>query len=132
MPIFSRYRVQGGSMLPLFSDGDRLLIWHSKQPRKGDAIVFRDARSATSNNPPDSAEHRTYLKRVAALPGEIAPCWGIPYQLNDSEFYVLGDNATASTDSRTFGPINRDRIIGIAILKYYPSLAWVKKSQPPY
>ena len=118
-------------MLPLFSDGDRLLIWHYDRPQKGDAIVFRDSRSVESNRQHNAFQYRTYLKRVTALPGETAHCWDIPYQLGDSEYYVLGDNAAVSTDSRMFGPISRERIIGIAILKYFPRIQWVRRLRSP-
>ena len=123
-------------MLPLFSDGDRLLIWHCQRPQNGDVIVFRDARSAELNRPesknqPRVFQYRNYLKRVTALPGETVQCWDMPYQLSDSEYYVLGDNAAASTDSRTFGPISRDCIIGIVILKYFPSISWARRLRFP-
>lgn len=118
-------------MLPLFSDGDRLLIWHCDRPKKGDAIVFRDSRSVESNRQQNAVPYRTYLKRVTALPGETAQCWDIPYPLDDSEYYVLGDNAAVSVDSRTLGPIGRDRIIGIVLLKYFPSIQWVRPLRSP-
>lgn len=113
-------------MLPLFSDGDRLVIWHSKHPQQGDVIVFHDTRSIDSTFAASPAPYRTYLKRVAALPGTTVQCWNSPYPLSDAEYYVLGDNAAQSTDSRMFGPIARDRIVGIVILKYFPHIRWVK------
>ena len=108
-------------MLPLFSDGDRLLVWHSSRPKRGDVIVFRDTRA-----PLHDGNRHTIIKRVTAVPGDTALCWDIPYLLDDTEYYVLGDNTAASTDSRTFGPIHRDRILGIVILKYFPTVNWVK------
>lgn len=106
-------------MLPLFSDGDRLLVWHCTRPKLGDAIVFSDDR-------------RTYLKRVAAVPGETIVCWDMDYVLDDGEYYVLGDNLEISSDSRRFGPIHRDRVVGIAILKYYPRLTCLQRQIPQH
>ena len=41
------------------------------------------------------------------------------WKLNTSEYFVIGDNTSQSTDSRNFGPITRDEIIGVVILKIW-------------
>jgi len=41
-------------------------------------------------------------------------------KLSENEYFLVGDNRENSFDSRIFGPISRDRIIGKAYLKIYP------------
>jgi type IV secretory pathway protease TraF len=55
-------------------------------------------------------------KRVAFLPGQTVE--GI--RLGPDDWWVIGDDPTASTDSRTFGPVHRSQIAGIARLRYWP------------
>jgi signal peptidase I len=40
--------------------------------------------------------------------------------LKENEYYVLGDNRPASSDSRVFGPLNKDAIIGKVLLRAWP------------
>jgi signal peptidase I len=44
--------------------------------------------------------------------------------LGPDEFFVLGDNTTSSSDSRDFGPVKRDLIIGVADVIYWPPARW--------
>ena len=102
-------------MSPFFLPGDRLLLLRAKRFRYGDAIVFRDDR-------------RSYLKRIAGLPGDTVTCWGQPFELGEDEYYALGDNRDRSRDSRHFGPIRSSQIVGRVVLKYFPKLEFVGRS----
>jgi len=47
--------------------------------------------------------------------GELAP-----RLLREGEYFLLGDNRPASSDSRSWGPLRRDRIVGKVLLRYWP------------
>ncbi len=99
----TRYAVEGPSMEPAYNAGDRLLVnrlaYVVRAPAPGDVVVLRD---------PERTGH-LLLKRVATAP-EALP--------GPSLVYVLGDNADASRDSRTFGAVPRKLIVGRAWLRY--------------
>jgi nickel-type superoxide dismutase maturation protease len=98
-----RYVVDGPSMEPAYRAGDRVLVnrlaYRRRGPRIGDVVVLRDPER------PD----RFLLKRVAPHPDGIAASGAV---------YVLGDNETQSRDSRDFGWVPRDAIVGKAWLRY--------------
>lgn len=91
-------------MEPAFRSGDRVLVnrlaYRWRPPRAGEVVVLRDPQR----------DGHVLLKRVAAAPGgDAAAASGI---------YVLGDNAAQSRDSRAFGVVAVERILGRAWLKY--------------
>ena len=84
-------------MEPKFYDGDKLFvsakIYKFREPRVGDTVVVRDPRDS-----------RMVLKRIESAEG--------------GEYYVRGDNVEWSTDSREFGAILRDGIVGKVVFRY--------------
>ncbi len=92
-----RVEVAGDSMLPALRPGDRLLVVRRRRIRPGDVVAVTDPGLAS----------RTLVKRVAgAGPAGIT---------------VLGDNAAASTDSRTLGPVPPSAIRGRVFYRYFPA-----------
>ena len=102
-------------------------------PTLGDVIVF---------HLPDDA-NRDLVKRVIGVPGDIVGIVngvvyvnGLPLQepyithrgtgnfspllIRPGHYFVLGDNRTASSDSRLFGQIPQDTIVGEAWFSYWP------------
>jgi signal peptidase I len=140
--VVMNYRVIGHSMEPNIHEAQYLLIdkllYGWAQPRRGDIVVLR---------PPDVVGE-VYLKRVIGLPGETVEVregrvyvddgpiqepwatkpfpesnWG-PAKVGANELFVLGDNRPGSRDSRYFGMLTRDRIIGRSFLCYWPPSEW--------
>ena len=60
---------------------------------------------------------RLIVKRITAVPGDDAG----EGRLEPDEYFLLGDNPEASTDSQTFGPVRRADLIGRAWLVYWPA-----------
>lgn len=118
--------VRGASMRPALADGESIVI-DRFTPRFGalsrhDVIVLE----------PPGAKGERYVKRIAALPGDVIErrrrelfvngtpvLWGLePVQrygafvVPEHCYYVLGDNTDASIDSRTFGVVPEARVVG--------------------
>lgn len=112
--IAQPFIVSGASMEPTFDNGDYLIIdefsYHFKNPQKGDVIVFR--------YPLDPKKF--FIKRVAGLPGETIEINGRKITLGQGEYFVLGDNQGESSDSRVWGNVPEDLVIGRALLRLWP------------
>ena len=138
------YAVTGDSMGPSFEPGDLVLVdrmaYRTVAPERGDAVIVRDP----------TGRGQRYLKRVVGLPGEevllaegmlfidgrqMAEPYlgGLPSSLGlrndarvlgDDEYFVMGDNRAHSTDSREFGPIGKDLILGKARFRCWPLRRW--------
>lgn len=152
--FFQPYQVDGASMSPALTSGERLFVnrtayshlnlpavgeyYPFDEPQRGDIIVLES--DLTRREAP-------YIKRIIGLPGEtvsftegivmingeplvedyipgaITTCHGAPTCATivpEGHFYVLGDNRTDSEDSRTFGPVSVDDIVGRAFFSNWP------------
>jgi signal peptidase I len=135
-----RVEIAGYSMTPALQPGDFVLVRRGAPPparEYGLIVAVRDPR-------PDG-DGRLLLKRVVGLPGESLRIGGGPVQINgrvliepyahgsgpyeqhrgvnqlaQDEYFLLGDHRGASTDSRDFGPLRRERIEGTAFFRYWP------------
>jgi len=89
-PIF-KYRIIGNSMNPTFSSNDIVLVnrlaYIFKQPKVGEIIACRDPR-----------DKKIVIKRIT--------------KIENTSYFVQGDNKNSSTDSRVFGTIRQRDIIG--------------------
>ncbi len=116
---FRTIQVQGESMTPTFLNGTRLLCsdayWLVGDVRRGDIVVIEGDEPGTH-----------MIKRVYRLEKEKVDWLNIPeeYDMSAGEYrvpsdfvYVLGDNREVSEDSRKYGPVAYDKIIGKIVLK---------------
>lgn len=137
--VFRLVRVEGNSMQPTLQSGDFLYVHKLMyKPDIGDIIVI----DAPDN--PGTA----YIKRIIALEGQTvqinpfegtvrvdgeiieedyidtALCEGspIPYTVPKDHVYVLGDNRHlgGSKDSRSFGAVKKEKIMGKAMIRLFP------------
>lgn len=134
--------VSGASMEPTFLNGQYLIVdeltYHFSAPARGEVIIFR--------YPKDTSEF--FIKRIVGLPGEtvmirsgaieIKKTDGTVLTLNEpyvqnqgngpdatypvgaSEYFVMGDNRPESSDSRSWGLLPRQDIVGRAIVRLLP------------
>jgi len=151
--LIQPFYVKGASMEPNFYDHEYLIIdeisYRFAEPERGDIVVFR--------YPNDPKQY--FIKRIVGLPNETievrngevvvyneASPDGIimeeeyleqdqtlgskKVKLRSDEYFVLGDNRNSSLDSRTFGPVNHDYIVGRVWLRGWP-ITKIKMFQSP-
>lgn len=142
--ILQPHKIKGNSMQPNFPNGEYLLTdkvtYRFNEPQRGDVVVFE---APTGNGD-------EFIKRIIGLPGEeisikdgrvyingqvleepyleknVYTAGGKYLAEGESEvvpegkYFVMGDNRSHSSDSRMFGPIDKDKITGRAWLVYWP------------
>lgn len=143
--LFQPFVVDGNSMESNYHDKEYILVnklvYYLEKPERADVIILR---------PPDNPNY-TYIKRVIGLPGETIKISHSRVYINNqlleekylpieektligsdekmalertlakNEYFVMGDNRDHSTDSRDFGVLPRENIVGRAWLILYPT-----------
>jgi hypothetical protein len=96
-------------MRPTLVPGDRLYVdpRPSRELGRGDLVVVRDPER------PD----RSLVKRVGAMAGDATD---LGRTLPEGTVFLVGDNAMASRDSRQFGPVDRQQVLGVVWFRYAP------------
>ena len=131
------YVIPSRSMAPTLEVGDEIVVtrYFASNPERGHVVVFR--------SPADSRE--LIVKRIVGLPGDLVDSrlgrvrvggytLAEPYLLQQAmsgaiqtqlvprdSYFVLGDNRDDSLDSRSWGVVPRDRIVGRARLVLWSS-----------
>jgi type IV secretory pathway protease TraF len=98
-------------MAPALSAGDWLLLDPTcvRWPRRGNIVVFHE---------PDTGV--LAIKRVAAGPGDRVRIEAGVLHLAPDEAWLLGDNSAVSIDSRRYGPVPLEALVGRAWFRYGP------------
>jgi signal peptidase I len=145
--VAQSFFIPSGSMQPTLQIDDRLMVdklsYRFQAPQRGDIIVFQPPAAAVDKCGLSPNSHDSFIKRIIGLPGErvevkagrvyindrplnetyIAspPDYERKAQLIPSDSYlVLGDNRNNSCDGHEWGFLKRDRIIGKAVVRFYP------------
>ncbi len=137
--VFATVRVEGQSMDPTLAHGDRLIVWRlGYEPQNGDIVVLE---------PPIYNVDDYYVKRVIATEGQTVQIinnhvyvngevldepyiqgrvsaldsrYELPQTIPEGACFVLGDNREHSSDSRAFGLVPNDHIMGEVKLRVWP------------
>lgn len=136
--LFQPFYIPSGSMEPTLKPGDRIIVnkitYRFSQPRRGDIMVFKYPRDPS----------RDFIKRIVGLPGETLEIkdsvvyinnkkipqpylppglqfgsFG-PVNIPEGSYFMMGDNRNNSEDSRVWGTLPRENIVGKAMFIYWP------------
>lgn len=143
MFVAQPFIVSGASMEDTFYSGEYLIVdqlsYYFEEPERGDVIIFRYPRDPS----------KFFIKRIIGVPGDILsingnvvsiendenpegyildepyvaamlPNTNLTEKLREGEYFVMGDNRDASSDSRMWGILTRDKIVGKAFLRLFP------------
>jgi signal peptidase I len=135
--LVQNFRIEGRSMEPTLHSGQYLLVNKIAyrglgEPRRGDIVVFEAW-----------GQEKDFIKRVVGTAGDTVEIHDGsvfingtkleedyldqsttdaigPVTLGEDQLYVLGDNRGNSSDSRAYGPLPREKVVGKAWLTYWP------------
>jgi len=143
MFIAQPFIVSGASMDDTFHSGEYLIVdqlsYHLNNPDRGEVVVFRYPRDPS----------KFFIKRVIGMPGDtvsienaqvtirneanpdgftldepyvksMQPAPRFEEVLGDREYFVMGDNRDQSSDSRAWGVLQEERIVGRAYMRLFP------------
>lgn len=143
MFIAQPFIVSGASMDDTFANGQYLIVdqvsYYFNDPARGDVVIFRYPRDPS----------KFFIKRVIGLPGDtvtiedalvtikneeypnglildepyvesMAAAAPLSEVLGPREYFVMGDNRDQSSDSRVWGVLQKERIIGRAWARLFP------------
>lgn len=140
--IAQPFIVSGDSMVPTFHNGEYLIVdelsYSLRDPLRGEVVIFRYPKEPS----------KFFIKRIIGLPGETvvindgkveivqaggqrvslsesyittkSPSFHLKTTLSNNEYFVMGDNRNASSDSRYWGPVTRPLLIGRAFVRLLP------------
>lgn len=156
--VFQPFIVSGSSMEPNYSHGDYLIIdeisYRFNEPQRGDVVVLRSPTDPSQffikriiGLPGERVIISNSKVKVYTNPNEQGHTLDEDYlplgtttrsfkdsevSLSPSEYYVLGDNREASSDSRVWGELNRKNIIGKVWIKVFPISDFSLFNRPEY
>jgi len=143
MFVAQPFIVSGASMDNTFHSGEYLIVdqvtYYFKEPARGDVIIFKYPKDPS----------KFFIKRVIGLPGDtinienavvtifndqnpdgiildepyvksMSPTSPFKETLGDREYFVMGDNRDQSSDSRSWGVLQEERIVGRALIRLFP------------
>jgi len=136
--------IPSDSMVPTLHTGDRLVVekvsYRFHPPSQGDIIVFQPPAELQRRGYP---QDQAFIKRIIGIPGKILKVSNgqvyldgqplkedyiaepanqpfPPVQIPEDQYFVMGDNRNDSNDSRYWGFLPRQNIIGRAAFRFWP------------
>lgn len=160
--LMQPHQVNGQSMIPNFQNGEHVMTdkisYKLREPARGEVVVFHAPPAAGCIE----GTGCDFIKRVIAIPGdqvavkdnaiwingdklpeayipvdfEISPGRATldeEIYLGPDEYFVSGDNRPHSSDSRSWGAIKKDEIVGRVFMRYWPikEISLIKKAEYP-
>ena len=137
--LVGRYRIDGSSMNPTLADGQYLLVnnfsYYLNEPEQGEIIVFHHPTSDLNlikrvigvpgdhiviENGNVTVNDETLTEPYISAPPQYRGQWTVP----EGQYFVLGDNRNASSDSHTWSFLPEENIVGRAEVIYFPITDW--------
>ncbi len=147
--LIQPFMVDGGSMLPNFTDRDIILVdkitYKLESPKRGDVVVFKFKQVGSS------LDGKYFVKRLIALPGDniivnngvttiitkegevikadesfvkfVDNKKNVNLTLPENKYFVMGDNRAGSYDSRAWGPVDFTQISGRAVVELFDNFS---------
>ncbi len=143
--VIQSFSIPSESMSPTLTNGDRVLVnklsYKVHDVNRGDVVVLKRPPGAERGSPDDPED---LIKRVIALPGEtievrrgrihidgreltepylpksVSTVLDEPYRVPEGEIFLMGDNRGDSKDSRSFGAVPEDLVVGRAFARIWP------------
>ena len=140
--VIQAFYIPTGSMRPTLLEQDHILvnkfIYRFHEPRRGDIIVFKSPPGASLDG-----READFIKRLMGVPGDTievkdgavyrngerlnepyilqTPDYEMPpVKVPPARLFVMGDNRRNSNDSHEWGTLDRKRVIGEAMFRFWP------------
>ena len=113
-PFGRLLRIHGFSMAPVLNPGELVVVgegeFEERPPARGEIVAAR----------PVACGGRALVKRITGLPHDRIELEDRTWQLGEDQFFLLSDQAGFAMDSRVFGPVSRDELIGPVRCRLWP------------
>jgi signal peptidase I len=143
--VAQAFYIPSESMTPTLTENDRILVnklcYRVGAPKRHEVVVFRAPREAVE--PDADGEEKDFVKRIVGLPGDGVEIHGghvyingtedrepyghespqydlAPFTVPDGKLFVMGDNRNHSNDSHRWGALDKERLIGRAMVIFWP------------
>lgn len=156
--VFQPFIVKGASMEPNFQNGDYLIVdelsYRFREPERGEVIVFKYPQDPDQRFikrivglPKEQIElvqgriviTDKFGDKVVLSESDYLPLLSTQLLLGkkkivlaEDEYFVLGDNRGHSFDSRNWGSLDREEIVGRALLRAWPFSGFGFIQEPTY